>query len=135
MPARDERPRRRRSRRRGRGGGETREPQSAEAADSETSEGEVSEGEASGGLEIVEREDLFALEAPPELAASHEHAPRHVEPEAPAPVAHYYEPSVVTPAAEPESIAAKPEPVAAEPDPNRPKRSGWWQRAKASLGS
>jgi ribonuclease E len=123
MPARNERSRRRRSRRRGRGGGESREPQSVEASDGEASEsqtfgGEVSEGEALGGLEIVEREDLFA-------------------PEAPAPVSHYYEPSPApeAPAPEPEPISAEPESVPAEPDPNRPKRSGWWQRAKASLGS
>ncbi|MEI9915957.1 MAG: ribonuclease E/G [Methylovirgula sp.] len=133
LPARDERPRRRRSRRRGRGGGEPRELQSGETFDGATSEGQTSET-----FEIVEREDLFAPEASPELAVSHEHAPRHREPEAPAPVAHYYEPSAITsatPAAEPEPIPAEPEPIAAEPDPNRPKRSGWWQRAKASLGS
>jgi ribonuclease E len=128
MPARNERPRRRRSRRRGRGGGgEAQEAQSTEAAD----------GEAPEGLEIVEREDLFASEASPELVASHEEAPRHAEPEAPAPSAHHREPSVSAseaPASEPEPIT-EPEPVAAEPDPNRPKRSGWWQRAKASLGS
>jgi ribonuclease E len=120
MPARNQRPRRRRSRRRGRGGGETQETQSVEAAD----------GEASEGLEIVEREDLFAPEASSELAASHEETPRQAEPESPAPVTHHYEP-----APEPEPVPAEPEPVAAEPDPNRPKRSGWWQRAKASLGS
>ncbi len=28
----------------------------------------------------------------------------------------------------------RPEPVSSELDPSRPKRSGWWQRAKASLG-
>jgi ribonuclease E len=128
MPARNERPRRRRSRRRGRGGGEAQETQSAEAA----------EGEASEGLEIVEREDLFAPEAPAELAASHEETPRQAEPESPAPITHHYEPSAAAPKApsvEPEPVAAEPEPIAAEPDPNRPKRSGWWQRAKASLGS
>ena len=33
-----------------------------------------------------------------------------------------------------EPVAAKPELVSSELDPSRPKRSGWWQRAKASLG-
>ncbi len=141
LPARNERPRRRRSRRRGRGGSEAREPQSAETADGEVSdgqvsEGEVSEGEVSGGLGIVEREDLFASEAAPEPIGAHDEPARHAEPEAPAPVARYYEPSPAPEAAAaPEPIPAEPEPAAAEPDPNRPKRSGWWQRAKASLGS
>ena len=31
--------------------------------------------------------------------------------------------------------AQKPAPVSSELDPAAPKRSGWWQRAKASLGS
>ncbi|WP_020175518.1 Rne/Rng family ribonuclease [Methyloferula stellata] len=30
--------------------------------------------------------------------------------------------------------APSPAPVVAEEDPNRPKRTGWWQRARASLG-
>lgn len=33
-----------------------------------------------------------------------------------------------------EARAKRPEPVSSEPDPSRPKRSGWWQRAKATLG-
>ena len=39
------------------------------------------------------------------------------------------------PAEEPAPTApGRPEPVSSELDPSRPKRSGWWQRAKASLG-
>ena len=47
-------------------------------------------------------------------------------------------PAVSETAAEPTSAEAPAvsEPVPApEPDPDRPKRSGWWQRAKASFGS
>jgi ribonuclease E len=59
-------------------------------------------------------------------------APRAPEPvaEAAAPA----EPEAPQAAAEP-APARKPEPVSSEVDPARPKRSGWWQRAKASLGS
>ena len=32
-----------------------------------------------------------------------------------------------------EGRASRPEPVSSELDPSRPKRSGWWQRAKATL--
>ncbi len=39
---------------------------------------------------------------------------------------------VEPPAVEPRGEAAEP---GEAPDPNRPKRTGWWQRAKASLGS
>ena len=28
---------------------------------------------------------------------------------------------------------SRPEPVSSEADPSRPKRSGWWQRAKATI--
>ncbi len=35
---------------------------------------------------------------------------------------------------EPVSAPRRPEPVSSEADPARPKRSGWWQRAKATLG-
>jgi ribonuclease E len=38
------------------------------------------------------------------------------------------------PVEEPVAVPAKPEPVSSELDPSRPKRSGWWQRAKATLG-
>jgi ribonuclease E len=41
------------------------------------------------------------------------------------------EPSAETSAAE---RSAKSEPVSSERDPSLPKRSGWWQRAKATLG-
>ncbi len=73
-------------------------------------------------------------EAPAELIGSHEET---AAPEAPAPVSYYNEPAAAPKAVEPEPIPAESEPVSPEPepDPNRPKRSGWWQRAKASLGS
>lgn len=38
------------------------------------------------------------------------------------------------PPAEPAPAPKKPELVSTEPDPAQPKRSGWWQRAKATLG-
>ncbi len=38
-----------------------------------------------------------------------------------------------TPTAEP-AASRRPEPVSTEADPARPKRAGWWSRAKASLG-
>ncbi len=41
-------------------------------------------------------------------------------------------PSQPAPAAEP--APRRPEPVSTEADPARPKRAGWWSRAKASLG-
>ena len=38
------------------------------------------------------------------------------------------------PVAEPEAAPRRPEPVSTEIDPARPKRAGWWSRAKATLG-
>ena len=60
-------------------------------------------------------------------------ASSHASVEATAPAAPTEAPAPEAPA-EPAS-SSKPEPVSSEADPARPKRSGWWQRAKASLGS
>ncbi len=68
------------------------------------------------------------------------HAPE-TEPEAPAPFA--AESTMDTMSAPPEPapapkarpVPATPVPAEADPDPDRPKRSGWWQRAKASFGT
>ena len=44
-------------------------------------------------------------------------------------------PSAEAPASEPPpSVAKKPELISSVADPAQPKRSGWWQRAKATLG-
>ncbi len=41
---------------------------------------------------------------------------------------------IETPAAKPVAETPAPEPVSTPVDPNRPKRTGWWQRAKATIG-
>ena len=44
---------------------------------------------------------------------------------------------IVAPAAREPEPEPEPEPVAVvltPPDPNRPKRAGWWSKAKAALG-
>jgi ribonuclease E len=71
--------------------------------------------------------------APPAAAvAPAESAPNHAQ--APAPAAPAGEP-VPEPAAKADESAAKaaPEPAPAAEDPSRPRRSGWWQRARATL--
>jgi len=124
LPARgDERPRRRRSRRRGRGGGERQEAQAAasdnhdsDPADDFASDASFAREPASD--EAVREEAPRPVEAEPEPRVSR-HDLHHDE--APAPAALEPEPQIV-------------EPAPVEPDPDRPKRTGWWQRAKASLG-
>ncbi len=55
--------------------------------------------------------------------------------EAPAPVEAEPAPEVKAEAPAPVAPAPEPEPVVEEtPDPNRPKRSGWWAKAKSALG-
>ena len=70
-------------------------------------------------------------------------APARAEPEAPAGAVHVAPaapvdaaaPSAEAAAAEaPAPVAKKPELVSSVADPAQPKRSGWWQRAKATLG-
>jgi ribonuclease E len=103
--------RRRRSRRRGRGG----RPEEDLAP-----RGEV--GDAPLSFEPAEplAETHAPIEAPPAVAPQHHHEER--------PQTADNEPRAREPQrSEPEMDEA--------PDPNRPKRTGWWQRAKASLGS
>ncbi len=77
-----------------------------------------------------------ATEEPSQPAISAEHAAEPDLPAETAPVAVHpeSEPAVSAPEVETE---AKQEPVAppAPPQPEMPKRSGWWQRAKATFGS
>ncbi len=151
----------RRRRRRSRRGGRNRRRERGEGEGEAGSEVGASEG---GALISAEPVDDFApavessaapveIPAPP-FAQPHVHVEAHVEPhveahvEAHAPVAQApVEPPV---AAAPQPIiaepvvAAAPEPAPAREtppplpeapiDPNRPKRSGWWQRAKQSFG-
>jgi ribonuclease E len=121
LPPRGERPRRRRPRRRGRSGGEQPEAQA------ETNDGVTAGGETGEEFARIETADLFASgdrEPMPHLqeAAAEPFAPRQPAPATP----------VFTPE-EPEPVSRPEEPAPVD-DPNRPKRSGWWQRAKASLG-
>ena len=145
-------PRRRRSRRsRNRDRPFGRESGEATAkVDEETPPGDFFAGEPSG--------EYFAGEGTPEsdhgAATSAEAAPSPVpeaiEPQSPAsapieaeapPATALAEPEIAEPA--PPTLAAKEEPAAeptdetvpaqAENDPNRPRRSGWWQRARATL--
>jgi ribonuclease E len=125
LPPRSERPRRRRPRRRGGRSGS--EPHEAQA---ETNDGATAGSESAEEFARIETADLFApgdheltphlQEAAPEPFAPHQPAPA-------TPVFTHKEPEVI----EPVSQSEEPAPV---DDPNRPKRSGWWQRAKASLG-
>ncbi len=119
-PRNNDRPRRRRPRRRGRGG-ERNEAPLAQSEDGEP---------AAADFAAPEPDDLFAHELASDEAELHETPPaaEAKAPEASLPPA--VEPQPEAPAAEPER-EPEPEP---EPDPNRPKRTGWWQRAKASLG-
>ena len=140
--------RRRRSRRGGRNRRRDREDGEGEAA-SET-----------GSLEeavplIAGPADDFApaVESPvapveieaPAFAQPHVHVEPHAEipapvvveaPVAEAPAAVAPQPAVAeTPAPEPAPVRETPPPLPEAPiDPNRPKRSGWWQRAKQSFG-
>jgi ribonuclease E len=146
---------RRRRGRRGRRGGGDRERFGAPAP---TSEATPVEGEAEPNLfddpprePRVTEADAAAPAAEPRVAppaaapeaappataaAAAESAPDHAE--APAPAARESEP-VPAPASEPAAKAdepaaeAAPEPTPVAEDPSRPRRSGWWQRARATL--
>ncbi len=139
--------RRRRSRRGGRNRRREHEDGEGEAA-SET--GSVEEGAPL----IAGPADDFApaVESPvapveieaPAFAQPHVHVEPHAEIPAPvvaqapveAPVAVAPQPVVAeAPAPEPAPVRETPPPLPEAPiDPNRPKRSGWWQRAKQSFG-
>ena len=144
----DERPRRRRRRRGGR-----RNRRDEAAGDEENSAGEGDEGE---GSEVRTIEIRTPDSAPAEATATalpDEHVvSREIVEGDEGPIAEsnpYNEP--VAPTAAPEPVAAAPEAPAPTPepavkkapepvieeepeDPNRPKRSGWWSRAKKALG-
>jgi ribonuclease E len=114
---RNGRGRRRRGRRGGRGRGRDEAPEEFAAE-----EGLAAPVEA----EAVAVGNGAAPEEPPAPAPAEE---RIVTPEAPQPVAE------AAPAA-PEPILPEPEPVAVvltPPDPERPKRAGWWSKAKSVL--
>ncbi len=94
---------------------------------------QVSEGAASPAPSAPEPVAPAPVE-PLAEAAPPAAVPEAVVPEAAAPEA----PAEPAPPSKPEPSKpelSKPEPVSSEADPARPKRSGWWQRAKASLGS
>jgi ribonuclease E len=114
---RNGRGRRRRGRRGGRGRGRDEAPEEFAAE-----EGLAAPVEA----EAVAAGNGAAPEEPPAPAPAEE---RIVSPEAPQPVAE------AAPAA-PEPVLPEPEPVAVvltPPDPERPKRAGWWSKAKSVL--
>ncbi len=134
----------RRRRRRSRRGGRNRR---RERGDGEgEAEGEVGLLEE-GAAPVAQPADDFAPEvetpvAPveipaPSFAQPHVHADAHAElptHEHPAPVVEASHP-VVAEAPEPAPVREQPAPLPEAPiDPNRPKRSGWWQRAKQSFG-
>jgi ribonuclease E len=140
-PRRGEGGRRRRSRR---GGRRTREEIGAEQGEGALAEaGEPGEGEVEISVAAVPSheapEPVFAAAPAPEPApVSLETAP--LAPVTPEPKAALPEPVATAPAEEPAQAEEpapapkKPELVSTEPDPAQPKRSGWWQRAKATLG-
>ncbi|MDR3462054.1 MAG: Rne/Rng family ribonuclease [Beijerinckiaceae bacterium] len=141
-PRRSEGGRRRRSRR---GGRRTREEIGAEQA-----EGAPTEADESGEDDESETESPVADAPAPEarepvVAAAPASVPEPAAPETapeesvpPAPVTSGPKaaaPPEPSPAAEePVPAAKKPDLVSTEADPAQPKRSGWWQRAKATLG-
>jgi ribonuclease E len=150
------------SSRRGRRGGGDRERFGAPAPTGETApdggEAAPHEGDAEPSLfdEPLREPQPAAPEAaplagpepaPPVAAAPTEPAPAHAEaPAAPTPAAPANEPvsepapaPAPAPASEPVAKADEPaaqpapEPTPRAEDPSRPRRSGWWQRARASL--
>ena len=86
---------------------------------------------------VPAREEAAVVSPVPEAAAAQaEIAPREVAPrEVLEPIA-AAEPVLVPQEQDGQEAAAprRPDPVSSEADPARPKRSGWWQRAKATLG-
>jgi len=139
--------RRRRSRRGGRNRRREREDGEGEAA-SETGSLEeaapLAAGPADDFAPAVESPAAPVEIAAPAFAQPHVHVEPHAEIPAPmvaqapveAPVAAAPQPLVAdAPAPEPAPARETPPPLPEAPiDPNRPKRSGWWQRAKQSFG-
>ena len=87
--------------------------------------------------EFAASEADYSAALPPSDGAAHEEAmatpapvARGEDVEPPAPSAASVEPTVGTPAAVEETDAAEPE---AAPEPPRPRRNGWWQRARATV--
>ena len=125
--------RRRRSRRRGRGGRDF-APNGEKIHISEAGAGE---SQAADEASFEGQEELFSAEpvSVEPVAAEPLSSPEHVAVgdvrEAEKAVA---ETAVAVEPAAPQRAAPAPAPVVVEDDPNRPKRTGWWQRAKASLG-
>jgi ribonuclease E len=130
------RPRRGGARRR-RGGGDRGESRSWEGR----SETPASQDEFGSATTSDEQAPAHADAGEAHVEASDAHV------EAPAPAIHVEAPALIAAAPEPEPEAAPQTPRAPEPppahvaplpeapvDPSRPKRSGWWQRAKQSLG-
>ena len=140
--------RRRRSRRGGRNRRRDREDGEGEAA-SETGSLEeaapLTAGPADDFAPAVESPVAPVEIEAPAFAQPHVHVEPHAEipapvvvdaPVAEAPAAVAPQPVVAeTPAPEPAPARETPPPLPEAPiDPNRPKRSGWWQRAKQSFG-
>ncbi|WP_400769241.1 ribonuclease E/G [Methylosinus sporium] len=86
--------------------------------------------EAPAPAEAASPAEAVALSAPAPEALSAAPAPAAPAPEPAAPPA-----PIVHEAAAPPAPPREPtETIITEADPNRPKKGGWWQRAKASLG-
>ena len=159
----DGRGRRRRSRRGGRRGREMPTIEAGETQDEEHSDRNAGDVAVAAELE-PSREPMFEGLSAPDVPASvevanvqvdaalHADRPEH-EPEPvkvmplleetpiaaslPETVEHASAPAAqeeVAPEQATSTASSRPEPVSSELDPSQPKRSGWWQRAKATLG-
>ncbi len=143
----------RRRRRRSRRGGRNRRRERGEGEGEGEASGEVEGLEAGAPLPVEPSDDFApAVESPaapveiaaPAFAQPHVHVEAQAEIHAPvaqtpveAPVAVASPAEIVQPAAPEPAPVREPAPAPlpeAPIDPNRPKRSGWWQRAKQSFG-
>jgi ribonuclease E len=89
--------------------------------------------EVAPAQEAPDAEASAAPQTPPETTSVFEVPPEAPAAAAPEPPA--LEPAPETPApAEPAPAAESAEVVITQPDPSRPKKGGWWQRARATLG-
>ena len=134
--------RRRRGRRGGRRNGRRDRPE-GELAVAE-SEGTSEASEENGSSDVAEAAPMIEAGEAPE-AVKKVRAPRKPRTPAPEPVADVVAPVAPAPAAPepvitaaPEPVVARlPEPITTEPvviaDPNKPKKGGWWAKAKATL--
>jgi ribonuclease E len=158
------RPRRRRRRRRGRSGPREFEGAGSQGESSSEDDGDEDEAAGEGAVQAAsstERDDV-ERDAPEREAEVIERPRRRSEAsspvEMPAPAAYDDQPRAKAEAAaevaaspmserstaaeapvEPAPLPPEPEPepvavVLTPPDPNRPKRGGWWSKAKAALG-